>query len=663
MPKAYRSLALRLSGGGPATLDTESRSLDVTCASESRVKVFDWERYEMIEEVLLMSGCRLPDNRQIPLLDSHQRYSTASVVGSTRNLRIEGGTLVGRAHFADDPGAESAWVKTRDGHITDFSVGYSIDQAVWISEGRSEIVEGRTFTGPVRVVTAWTAKELSVCPIGADETAKARAEAEHNHQARVLPEPQSKENAMDKKLRAFLESRGLSKDANEELAWEFLRTLDTPGQQAAAAPDVDQAVRTAIETERQRTAEITALGSRFDCTPLAAELIRSGATVDAARFKVLEHVEAARNQTPEPGFRVSVGADERDKFRAAAQDALCLRSGIVIATPAAGAQDLMGHSLREMARHALLLAGQPTGGNVMEMIGRAMTTSDLPILMGNVANKALAAGYESAPETWADWCATGSVSDFKTHSLVSVSETEDLEEVNESQPYEHGKRTDAKEQYQIATYGKLFAITRQTIINDDLAALTDTPRAHGEAAARKIGDVAYAVLTANAAMRDGVALFHANHGNLGTGGVVSETTLAEGIKKMKLQKDLLNKRRLNIRPEFFIAPVSIEGGAEIFFSSNQFTAGDNAASTRSNPYAGSRFKRVYEARLDDASTTAYYLAGPKGKTVTVFFLNGQQAPYLETRQGWSLDGVEYKVRIDCGAKAIDWKALLKNAGA
>jgi len=28
-----------------------------------------------------------------------------------------------------------------------------------------------------------------------------------------------------------------------------------------------------------------------------------------------------------------------------------------------------------------------------------------------------------------------------------------------------------------------------------------------------------------------------------------------------------------------------------------------------------------------------------------------------------VDGVEYKVRIDCGAKAVDWRALYRNEGA
>ncbi|MCP4717551.1 MAG: hypothetical protein GY868_20715 [Deltaproteobacteria bacterium] len=86
------------------------------------------------------------------------------------------------------------------------------------------------------------------------------------------------------------------------------------------------------------------------------------------------------------------------------------------------------------------------------------------------------------------------------------------------------------------------------------------------------------------------------------------------------------------------------------------------ASTRKNLYSGSYFTRVYETRLDDADPAAWYLAGPRGKTVVMFFLNGVQVPYLETQQGWSVDGTEYKVRIDAGAKAVDWKGLYYNDG-
>jgi hypothetical protein len=278
----------------------------------------------------------------------------------------------------------------------------------------------------------------------------------------------------------------------------------------------------------------------------------------------------------------------------------------------------------------------------------------------------------TAQETWQTWCGKGDVPDFKENKRVRPSEFSDLEEVPEDTEYSYGTRIEAQESYKIATFGKLFAISRQTIINDDLGALTNIPAGHGESAARKVGDIAYAALLANSNMGDGKALFHTDHGNLATEGsigVPSVGTLAALIMAMKMQKDLQGLRRLNIRPIFFIGPVTLEGASEVFFGSANWSDRAAAAtpdaadaSLRKNPYSGTYFTRVYEPRLDDDSPAAWYLAGPKGKTIVVFFLNGVQTPYMETKQGWSVDGVEYKVRIDAGAKALDWKALQKNPG-
>ncbi len=662
---ACRSFALRAAEDGtPASLDAEKRSVECVAASELPVREIDWDSYDYIDTVLLMSGAQLPQNRQLPLLDSHSRYSTSNVVGSARDLRIEGDQLIARAVFTSQPEGEGAFAKVREGHLTDFSIGRKDLEAVRIKDGETAIIDGRSFAGPLRVITRWQPKELSICPIGADETAKTRALEE----VPAAPQPKGgqsaaqKEPNMNEKLRAFLETRGLAKDATEQQAWDFLQTLDTRAEDPAPAANTEQDVVAAVRSEQLRIMEIQQTCRHYGYDDLAEPLIKEGKSIDQARAAILE-----RNMKQAPtaggvGARIEIVADSRDKFRAAAEDALLVRSGVTVATPAAGHDELTGYSLRELARESLRAAGQSITGNPLEMVGRALTTSDFPILLSNVANKSLAEGYQTAEENWQKFCATGSVSDFKTNTIARIGEMDDMDEIGESGEYKYGSRSEGKEEYSIATYGKLFSISRQTIINDDLGALTDIPRAHGEAWARKVGDIVFAVLISNAAMGDGTALFHANHGNLGTAGAISETTIGEAIKKMKLQKDIGGKRRLNIQPQFLIAPVALEGAAEVFFGSNQF-AGADSATTRSNPYAGSRFTRIYEPRLDDDSATAWYMAGAKGKTIKVFFLNGNQGPYLETRNGWNVDGVEYKVRGDAGAKAIDWKALLKNAGA
>jgi len=674
----YRGLSLRLSAdGAPASLDVKGRSVDVLCATETPVRVFDYERWEAIDEVLLMSGLQMPDSRQVVLLDSHYRGQTDSVIGSTRQLKVAGTELLGRAFFASADEGVKAFEKVREGHLTDFSIGYNVSQATWVPDGENAVINGRSFKGPIKVVTSWKIRELSICPIGADELAKARA---------ATPAPKIKEIAMNKQMRAFLERQGLSTNATEEEAVRFLDDLNargavvspvTPTTTAAAPPagvDADQVRTEAIGAERNRVREIDAMCKRFDCDALADTMVAEGITVDAARAKVMDHLDNKSKDTPEVvgGFRVTMGADERDKFRAAGSDALLIRAGHNFGETkaAAGASELAGYTMREMARHSLVLSGQNVPSNPMEMLGRALTSSDLPLILGNTSDRSLQLGFDTAGETWQEWCATGSVSDFKTHKTGRLSETQDLEEIADGAPYKPGSVQEFFESYAISTYGRVFSITRQTLMNDDLGALTAIPMRHGEAAARKIGDIAYAVLTANSAMGDGTALFHANHANLaGTSAAVGVAPMNAAVLAMKTQKDIAGKRRLNIRPNFFIAPAAVEGNAEVFFRSGNFAdantiATDSSlAATRVNPYGGNYITRVYDPRLDDVSATAWYLAGPQGKTVTVFFLNGIQRPYLEVQNGWSVDGIEHKVRIDAGAKALDWRGLFKNAGA
>lgn len=647
-----RTLSLRLSSdGAPASLDAEARSVEVVCSTESPVSVIDWERYEVVDEVLLMSGCQMPASRQIPLLNSHYRGDISSVLGSCRELRIEGGELIGRAHYsAADPVAEQAWQKTREGHLTDYSIGYRVIESTWIPEGQTQTIAGRSFRGPVKVATKWKVRELSTCPIGADELAKARAATQPIH-------PIKEAQTMPEKAGQTVSGRGdqTQAPAQQTAAPEPVRTL--------TEADVQRQAQEIARAEIVRREEIRTLCAHYGFDDLGRELIDGNKSLDEARSAVLKKHMAESPTAGGVGFRAAVVADERDKFRAAAQDAIVLRAGLRHdpAKLAPGAIDLRGYSLRELAREALRIAGQSTGGDVMQMVGRALTTSDFPVLLGNTANLALMAGWEGAEETWETWAdGSGSVSDFKTHTLARAGEVDDLDEIGEDDEYKYGSLAEQSETFKIATYGKLNKISRQAIINDELGAITDAFARRGEAAARKVGDLVYAVLTANSAMGDGVALFHGTHGNLGTGGALGATTVAEAIKLMGLQKDIGGKRRLNIPARYFIAPKSLEGSAEIFFGSQLLDV--TSGSQQVNPYAGSRFIRVFDARLDDDSAAAYYFAGPKGKTVKVFFLNGNRTPYLETREGWSVDGVEFKTRIDAGAKALSWKALVKNAG-
>ncbi len=666
----------------PSTLDEATRSVEVVGATESPSQVWDPERWEIVNEVLLMSGCEIPEGRQTPLTVDHDN-SAEAVIGSFIEMRTEGDQLVGRVVFASSSDAEPFWVKVREGHLKNFSITYpsSGRESVFVDEGTTAVVDGRTYTGPKLVTKRWQPKALGLVLYPADSRATARQQ----------PKPQ--ETTMDPRLRAFLERQGLSPQATEDEAWAYMdkiavapigRSGVTPPETPTAVepppthPPIDTARNAAPEDiarmERQRISEIMALCQRFEVPDDERnKMVGNGASLENARQFVLEYLERKRQVSPPatPGFSPSVvTADGVDKFRSAAEDGLMIRAGLRIEKPAQGAQDVAGWSLLEMARHSLILSNRPSGGSKLEMVGRALTSTDFPLLLANVANKSLFTGWETAQETWQQWCAVGSVSDFKPHFLPRLSETDDLEEIPEGGEYKYGKRLEQQETFVIATYGRMMAITRPAIINDDLAALTDVPKAHGEAAARKIGDLPYDVLKSNAAMGDGSPLFGATHANYvasGSGAAPGIATMEAALLAMGTQKDIQGKRRLNIQPRYLIAPRALQGVAESFFKTDRWSdvsANTDAsfASTRTNIYAGDVYHRVYDSRLDDVDKAAWYLAAAQGRTVTVYFLDGQQRPYMEIQQGWEVDGVEYKVRIDAGAKAVDWRGLYYNAG-
>jgi hypothetical protein len=636
--------------------------------------VRDWDR-GIISEVLLMSGAEVPETKQLVLLDAHSRYETANVIGSVREIRISGDQMIGRAYYSSAPEAESPWIKTREGHLTDYSIGYRVDEAVWVPEGQTATISGRVFTGPVQVATRWTPRELSAVPIGADQNAKARREIDHK--LKTIKE----ESNMDPKIRAMLEAKGLPATATEEQAVAFLermevKTGNNPDNDQERAAQEEKIRKEAKGEELERIREIDALCQRYECADMARELIISGKDVIDAQRAILDAVmERSKKQNPGASGAEFIVA-EKDKFRAAAEHGLILRAGMKVDSPAPGADELRGFTLVEIARECLRMSGLPHRGDVKSMVGRAMTSSDFPNILANLATKSMQQGWDDAQETWPIWTGEGSVSDFKTYYDNALSEFDDLEEIKDAGEIKLGGFTEkTPETYKIASYGKKFKVTRVMIINDDLNALTAMPAKRTEAANRKIGDIVYAVITGNGTMGDGVAIFStastrlndATSGYLSAPGIAN---IAEGIRVMGTHKDLAGKRRLNIRPQFFVAPKALEGTSEIFFRSDKYSDNDTVAtdssfaSTRVNPYSGNYLTRVYEPRLDDDSESAWYLMGPKGRTVKVVFLNGRRGPILEMIQpGFSVEGFEYAVVIDAGAYATDYRGMYRNEGA
>lgn len=444
-----------------------------------------------------------------------------------------------------------------------------------------------------------------------------------------------------------------------------LLAAQAQAQAAMQAPNVAESLAAAVRAENTRQADIRAAFAPHAATDGAPALLEAclrdpqvGLTAAKAQLLDLK----AKGTTPVAGGYVATLEDERDKHRTAMRGAIEARAGLVKMD---GANPLRGHSLTEMARACLVQAGvRDVPGDKMGMIALAFThsTSDFPLLLANVAQKSMLKGYDEAPETFQQWTSAGTLPDFKIMSSVDIGSFPALRQVAEGGEYKYITIGERREQRVLATYGERFSITRQAIINDDLGAFTAIPRKMGRAAIRTVGNLAYAVLTANAAMADTIALFHASHANLLDAAGINTASVDAMRVKMALQKDIgQTTGALNIPLAMLVVPKALEGAAKQVRDA-EYEVGASAKNNTTPNYVRGTFDVVADARLDASSATVWYgVADPAAfDTVVIDYLDGVQSPTLEQQAGWSVDGVELKVRMDAAAKALDWKTMARN---
>jgi hypothetical protein len=114
-----------------------------------------------------------------------------------------------------------------------------------------------------------------------------------------------------------------------------------------------------------------------------------------------------------------------------------------------------------------------------------------------------------------------------------------------------------------------------------------------------------------------------------------------------------------VSPKFLLVPPSLE------IVAHQFTRQINATTAATvNPFS-SQLQVIVDARLEDYSSTAWYLAADPGLIDGLEYahLAGAEGPQLEMQEGWNVLGVEFRVVLDFGCAAIDHRGWLKNLGA
>lgn len=396
-------------------------------------------------------------------------------------------------------------------------------------------------------------------------------------------------------------------------------------------------------------------------------------TVEDAMAKLLDHLGSSAEPAHPAGSAPDVQGlvDERDKRVAGVSAALLVRAGVAspeVRASVDASNPWRGARLLDIARDSLDRAGMTTRGMTpMEIVGAAFTqsTSDFPVLLENTMHKALQSAYALAPDTWSRFCAIGSVSDFRDHNRYRTGSLGNLDVTNELGEFQNKPIPDGeKAKIAVTTRGNIVNMSRQMVVNDDLGAFVGLAAMQGRAARRTIEATVYSVLAENGGLGptllDGLPLFDAGHGNVGSGAVNSVAHWDALRILMATQMDVSNNDYLDLRPAVWLGPIGLGGLARQI---NEAQYDDEATKRQNRPNISRGLVRdiVDTPRL---SGTRYYMfADPaEAPVLEVAFLDGVQTPYLERQDGFDVDGSRFKVRLDFGVGGVDFRGALTDAG-
>ncbi|MCK9494148.1 MAG: ATP-dependent Clp protease proteolytic subunit [Dehalococcoidia bacterium] len=463
--------------------------------------------------------------------------------------------------------------------------------------------------------------------------------------------------------------------------------VPAPAPQARATDaEIDARVTARLAEERARAEEIRGIAARCGLSEAwAAKQIATTSTVDAVRAAALDEVvnrQSRGGPSPIPPGAV-VDADERDKWVQGAAEWVLVKAGharlIESHTkrrPEPG--EFRGFSLLDLARESLHRTGTSTRGMSSREIARAAiraegnTRSDFPVLLENVLHKILQAAYDTAPDQWRAFCATGSVQDFRPHPRLRLGSLARLSQKLESGEFRQTHFPDAeKEAIQAGTYGNIVGLTREAIVNDDVDGFTRLTAMLGRAAARGIEIDVFALLALNTGhgpvMSDSKTLFHADHNNLETS-VTGDPSVA-GLEACRIlmaqQKDPDGNDYLNLRPHVWVGPIGLGSAARVAVQA-EFDFAAETTGTYGQFQKPNAVRDIVKLFVDTPRLTGdpwYLFADPAiAPVIEVVFLQGQESPEIRTEEGFDYDGVRWRIVHDYGVGATDFRGAVRNDG-
>ncbi|WP_334150360.1 prohead protease/major capsid protein fusion protein [Hyphomicrobium sp.] len=591
---------------GASSWDAKARTFRAVIAAGAGVQ--RWDRDGLFTEYLDPAGIELRE--RVPVLNAHRQHDIADVLGTVVKVERKGDRIEALLRMSKRAEVEAVVADIADGVLSGVSVGYQV--LAWREE--EDDAGNRTKTA-----IRWRLLEVSVVPVPADDGAHFRS--------KNMP--------------------------------------TTPSTDDDTTIERDERAQRA---EDRRRATIYDLGTRHHAADFAAQHVEAGTSVADFRAALIDRVAERAAQQPQTISMIGADAghvslENPEHRREAMAEAIAVRANPNM-TPSPAARQFMGMSLTDLARACLQYAGADTRGMGRDQIvaralgrrsmGGMHTTSDFSLVLGSAVGRTLRAAYEAVPSGLKPLARRLELSDFRKRTMISLSGFSALEKVNEHGEFKRGSLKDTGESVGLDTFGRMFAISRQAIVNDDLGAFDDLPRRLGIAAANFEAEQLASVLAANPVMSDGTQLFHANHGNLAAaGGAIATATVSAGRLAMRRQTDEAGQL-IGVAPTTLVVGPALETAAE------QFLAAINpTATTDAQPI---RLQLAVEPRI---AGNAWHLAASPSQIDGLCFahLEGAPGPQVFAEEGFDVDGVKIKIRLDFGCAWLDWRGWYRNAGA
>jgi hypothetical protein len=622
------------------------------------------------------------DRQDIPVrLDHNPRQG----VGHTQRVLIENGQVVAEGLVSRDTSwARDVAKSAVNGFPWQASIGAAVVDAEFVPNGQSITVNGRTFTGPLHVVRQAILKEISFVDSGADPATSARIAAQNKEQAvmedkNTAAQDDSQQDAGQIDGNTTATDTASTDTPPKADPPQEPTTPPSPKPQAATPgtvnassasddPVTDMRRRMAAETRRVEAIRKVCAGKHPD---LEAKAIEEGWDESRTELHVLR---ASRPQVP------AVSSRPRNTSPQVFEAVALMASGLpnsrieaIYAEPVLEAADkLRGVGIQEFCELACGAQLPRFRRDASGWLQAAFSTTSLPGILSNIANKMLLEGYNYVEDAWRRIAKIASVNDFKEHTRYRMTGSFQFQQVGPDGELKHGQLGEQSFRQKADTHGIMFALTRQMIINDDMGAFTDIPRQIGMGAAEAIADAVWGLWLANPVQPDGKAFFHTDHKNYLAG---ADTALSvDGLTDAEVafgKQVKPNGKPLGIRPSTLLVPTALKVPAEMLMKSVQLneTTTANKGKPNTNPHVG-KFDVVSSVYLSNptfpnASDKAWYLLADPNRlpAIEVAFLNGVDRPTVEkTDADFNTLGVMFRGYIDFGVKEQDHRGGLMMKG-